>query len=313
MSADVSWSFTAKDKCENNKGGNGLLTCALIFSHWEILQGAGVADPNWKCYDKSFSVKNFTTVKGDEIIFVAIYKYPPDSGTCVAEGTMITLADGSQKAVESLTGDELLLVWNHRTGTFDAAPITFVQSNALSMYELIHLYFSDGTEIKVSYEHAFWDFNLNRYVMIRNGEAEQYIGHWFNKQITDANGNMTWTKVQLISVEVYTEYLRVYSPVTFAHLNFYVNGLLSMPGDTEGLINIFEMDADTLQYNQDAMTADIELYGLFEYADFADMIPEEIFEAFQVQYLSISLGKGLITWDRIEYLIGEFAAYWDAI
>ena len=46
--------------------------------------------------------------------------------SCVAEGTMITLADGSQIAVENLTGNELLLVWNLFTGTFDIAPILFI-------------------------------------------------------------------------------------------------------------------------------------------------------------------------------------------
>ena len=51
---------------------------------------------------------------------------------------------------------------------------------------------------------------------------------------------MTWTKVQLINVEVKKEITTAYSPVTYGHLCYYVNGMLSMPGATEGLINIFE-------------------------------------------------------------------------
>ena len=229
---------------------------------------------------------------------------------CVAEGTLITLADGSQKPVESLTMDDMLLVWNHHTGNFDVATMVFNDSDPYDQYKIIHLYFSDGTEVKVVDEHAFWNATLNKYVFIRENESTQYIGDWFNKQTTDANGNMIWENVQLIDVQIYMEYTTTWSPVTFAHLNFYVNGMLSMPGATEGLINIFEVDSNTLQYNQVAFQEDIQTYGLFEYADFQELIPEVIFDAFQVQYMKVSLGKGLITWEGIEELIAYYSEFW---
>ena len=244
-------------------------------------------------------------------LYIHIY-YEEAQSSCVAEGTLITLADGSQEAVENLNGDELLLVWNHHTGAFDAAPIVFIHGDGIQdAYEIIQLSFSDNTDIKVIDEHAFWDFDLNRYVFIRENESAEYIGHWFNKQTTDINGELTWTMVQLVDVSIYTEITTAWSPVTFAHLNFYVNGLLSMPGDTQGLINIFEMDANTLQYDQTAFLDDITLYGTFEYADFAEMIPEEIFDAFQVQYLTVSLGKELISWVQIEMLIAQYADFFE--
>ena len=87
-------------------------------------------------------------------------------------------------------------------------------------------------------------------MFIRDGESTQYIGDWFNKQTTDEYGNMIWQNVQLVDVQIYTEQTTAWSPVTFSHLNFYVNGMLSMPGATEGLINIFEIDATSLQYEQ---------------------------------------------------------------
>jgi hypothetical protein len=230
--------------------------------------------------------------------------------SCVAEGTLITLADGSQVAVEDLTGEELLLVWNMSTGTFDTAPILFIDSDLYTQYEIIHLYFSDGTEVKVISEHGFWDIDLNEYVFLRS-DASQYIGHWFNKQTSDSNGNMIWTAVQLVDVEVYTEYTTAWSPVTFGHLCYYVNGMLSMPGATEGLINIFEVDAATMQYDTDSFTADIATYGLFTYEEFAEIIPipEIIFEAFNGQYLKVSIGKGLITMDGLIALIERYADF----
>lgn len=231
-------------------------------------------------------------------------------GKCITEGTLITLADGTQKAVEQLKGDEMLLVWNLQTGTFDAAPILFIDSDPADTYEVTHLYFSDGTEVKIIYEHAFWDFNLNQYVFLRN-DATQYIGHWFNKQITDENGQLTWTKVQLTDVVVKDEYTTSWSPVTFSHLCYYVNGMLSMPGATEGLINIFEVDAETMSYNQEALAADVEQYGLFTYEEFAEILPvsQEVFEAFNGQYLKVSIGKGLIDIETLAELIERYSEY----
>lgn len=230
--------------------------------------------------------------------------------SCIAEGTLITLADGSQVAVEDLTGNESLLVWNMFTGAFDVAPILFIDSDPYAEYEIIHLYFSDGTEVKVISEHAFWDFDLNKYIFLRN-DAAQYIGHRFNKQADDGNGNIIWTAVQLVDVDVYMEYTTAWSPVTFGHLCYYVNAMLSMPGATEGLINIFAVDAYTMQYNASSLAADIATYGLFTYEEFAAIfpIPEAIFEAFNGQYLKISIGKGLTDMESVIALLEEYNGY----
>lgn len=60
--------------------------------------------------------------------------------SCVATGTLITLADGSQVSVEQLTGDELLLVWDLFAGKFATAPILFIDSEADAVYlSLIHI------------------------------------------------------------------------------------------------------------------------------------------------------------------------------
>ncbi len=175
--------------------------------------------------------------------------------------------------------------------------------------------FYNGVQIICIEEYAFEDctfdnLNLNQYVFLRN-DAAQYIGHWFNKQITDENGQLTWTKVQLTDVVVKDEYTTSWSPVTFSHLCYYVNGMLSMPGATEGLINIFEVDAETMSYNQEALAADVEQYGLFTYEEFAEILPvsQEVFEAFNGQYLKVSIGKGLIDIETLAELIERYSEY----
>lgn len=251
-------------------------------------------------------------LKGEGIIypvytFFAVYEQNP---SCVAAGTMITLADGTQKRVELLTGDEMLLVWNMYTGEFDTAPILFIDHAPYLVYKIINLYFSDGTVVKVIDEHAFWDIDLNKYVFLRK-DAARYIGHWFNKQTTDENGKMTWRGVQLTNVVLTEEYTSAWSPVTYGHLCIYVNGMLSMPGATTGLINIFEVNGETMIVNQEQYLADIETYGLFTYEEFAQYydIPEYMFNAVNGQYLKVAMGKGLIDQDMLGYLIEHYADF----
>ena len=52
--------------------------------------------------------------------------------------------------------------------------------------------------------------------------------------------------------------------------------MLSMPGGISGLFNIFEVDAETLKYDEIAMQSDIEQFGLYTYDEFND-ISEKIF------------------------------------
>ncbi len=254
--------------------------------------------------ENSVKVKNLTAIEG-AVVYIKVVYHP----SCVAEGTLITLADGSQKAVENLDGSEMLLVWNLYTGTFDTAPILFIDHETSAIYTVINLYFSDDTIVKVISEHAFWDFNLNQYVFLRE-DADKYIGHWFNKQMENELG---WGKVQLVDVKITEEVTTTWSPVTYGHLCYYVNGMLSMPGATEGLINIFAVDSETLKIDNSLMQSDIEQYGLFTYEEFAKIapIPEEIFNAVSGQYLKVAIGKGLITIQGIQALVNRYSVFFE--
>lgn len=232
--------------------------------------------------------------------------------TCVAEGTLITLADGSRKPVENLSSDDSILVWNMFTGEFDSAPLLFLEPDPVANYEIIQLNFSDGTSVKIIDEHAFWDFNLQKYVFFRSNSIE-YVGHWFKKQDLDDNGNLLWSKVQLLSFDVYQETTSAWGPVTYGHLCLYVNGLLSMPGATDGLINIFEVDPTTLKYDETKMEQDIETYGLCSYEEFNAIveIPKEMFFAFNGQYIKVSIGKGFTDIDTLQKRIARYVSFFE--
>ena len=212
---------------------------------------------------------------------------------------MITLADGTQKAVEELTGEEELLVWNLETGSFDAAPVVFVDSDPEETYEIVTLSFSDGSSVDVIYEHGFFDVDLGQYLYL-DASASDYIGHRFAK--SGEPGNV----VILVDVEVHKMRTTAWSPVTFKHLCYYVNGVLSMPGGISGLFNIFDVDTDTMAYDPQAMAEDIARYGLLSYEDFEGIVSEEAFEAFNGQYLGIAIEKGMLSWEDIDYLAQRY-------
>ena len=104
-----------------------------------------------------------------------------------------------------------------------------------------------------------------------------------------------------------------YSPVTYGHLCYYVNGMLSMPGNTESFINIFEVDPNTMAYDEDSMLQDIATYGLYTYEEFSNIIPlpEIVFDAFNGQYLKVAIGKGITTLEEIQNLLNRYLSFFE--
>ena len=226
---------------------------------------------------------------------------------CITADTLITLANGTQVRVDSLTGNEELLVWNMETGMLDKAPIMFVDSDPECEYEIVHLYFSDGTDVKVIYEHGFWDYDLNKYVYLDSNAAE-YIGHTFAKQ----NGDKL-EKVQLVDVVIETEVTTAWSPVTAGHLCYFVNGMLSMPGGVGGLFNIFDVDPETMTYDYEQMEKDIATYGLYTYEELNALCPlsEDMFNMAGGAYLKISIAKGNLTEAELINMINRYSKFFE--
>jgi len=276
-----------------------------IFQGWCIadLNGERGYTADWTCVLTTPKIER----KGYTVRLYTVWT----QDACVATGSQITLADGTQKAVENLNGDESLLVWDLWTGKFSTAPILFMDSDSERVNKVINLSFSDGTTVKIITEHGFWDYDLNKYVYLHE-DASKYIGHYFAKQ-TKVGEASVLQKVQLTDVEITEEKTAAWSPVTFGHLCYFVNGMLSMPGATESFVNIFDVDITTMQYDEVQIKLDILKYGLFTYEEFAEIlpIPEVIFEAFGGQYLKVAIGKGLTTMDELAMLIQRYEKFFE--
>lgn len=230
------------------------------------------------------------------------YEFEKGSTSCVTGETLITLADGSQKRVDQLTGKEQLLVWNHETGKLDTAPIAYIVDHDQKEFEnqVITLTFSEGYTIDIIGEHVFYDVTLGKYIPL-DFNAIDYVDHEFVALIGDEVKT-----VRLEKVETIVRKTTVYEVVTYKHLTCFTNGILSTSAYLDPLLNNFDIDSQTLAYSQQAMQEDIETYGLYTYDDFEGLISEQAFELYNAKYLKIAIGKGYITWEDVLEMIDIF-------
>ena len=223
---------------------------------------------------------------------------------CVVEGTLVTLADGTKKPVEELTMDDMLLVFNHETGKYEAGNIWFVDTEEKKEYNIVNLEFSNGSTVRVVDTHGFFDLSINKYAFITEENYQEYIGHEFYS--TEWNGTeLECGSATLVNAYVTTEEVKVYSPITVYHFNYITEGMLSMPAmplDHHQITNIFAYD-DNLMYDAEQMQKDIETYGIFTYEEMADYISYEVYESTPVKYFKIAIAKGIITFEDLENII----------
>lgn len=202
------------------------------------------------------------------------------------------MADGTQKKVEDLRIGDKVLVFNHETGKLD---ISIVAANVHNGEEdryatIINLVFNNGQKTRISFEHGFFDIDLNEYVYINENNYLSMIGHRFYT----VDGSI----LTLSNAYITEENVKVYSPVTYKHLNIFSDNLLSIGGDLRGLFNIFELDED-MKVDVEKMNEDIEKYGLYTYDEWKEYLTYEQFVAFNAKYLKVSIGKGLVTKEEI--------------
>ena len=225
--------------------------------------------------------------------------------SCIAAGSQISLANGRVTAVENLKCGDEVLVFNHETGTFDTSAVTYIEHNGFNYFETVTLYFERGISVKVVGQHGFFDVYSREYIQISSENVDELVGHTFlNTEYS--GGEYKVDKVKLLDYKVQIEYLESYSFVTAKHLNHFVNGMLGMASEIdERLYNIFELD-ENFKYDEEKMAADIDKYGLYEYADLAEYIPYEMYRDYPIAYLKVVVGKGYMTYDEIVEYVPKF-------
>ena len=229
-----------------------------------------------------------------------MYASSEDAPGCFAEGTLITVKGGVKKPVEDLKAGDELLAFNHETGKFEYVPL-LVNVHALQpaeCYDVISLRFSDGNVLRIVDEHGLFDLDLNKYVYIDGKNAEEFIGHRF-VSVNCESGKIEKSVATLERVERTNELIKIYNPASVWHINLVANDMLTL---SAGMTNLFEY-GEGMKYDEEAMRADIERYGLYTYDDFKEYVSEEVFAAFPFKYYKPAVEKGLFTMEELLELI----------
>lgn len=139
-----------------------------------------------------------------------------NSEPCFAKGTLVTLADGSPKAIEDITYDDDLLVWDFDHGDYASSkPIWIKQAEQSQKFHL--LTFSDGSELQIVGHHHIFN------------KAAKCFTHTMHDDtpLGTTTINSKGEEITLVAQRVVEEPVVHYNIWTHYHLNMYANGVLT--------------------------------------------------------------------------------------
>ena len=258
--------------------------------------GQSTGEQTMRWYNAKASNGNVSTVQWQTFDSINGKK----SSVCVTADTLVTLADGTQKRVDQLTYEDQLLGWNVYEGEYQSSPVAYIIYHGDADYRVINLNFSDGTTIKIIGEHGFLDATTKQYVFIDEYNVDTFIGHQFVKE-----NNGMHKYVTLESYCVKEEHTGAYSIATLTCNNAITGSMITLTPvngfeDSERFFNITEF-GENMAFDQNALQADVEKYGLFTYEDLSAYLTEEEFAfvvAMNGHYCKIAIEKGLYTMEE---------------
>ena len=204
----------------------GVIIKGLTVGHTQTITGDynqgdntvswGQSGIDYELWDQVASVTAFVTdSRGYTFYTVVQDSWDVPHGPCLVEGTQVTMADGSHKAIEDIQHGELVRVWNFDLGEFsEAQPIWIKVAEETTGHNVYT--FSDGTKLRTVGHHVF------------NKEAGKFTKlKYKDTPIGTTTFNEKGEEVTLLSKERVTEPTRYYNVWTQYHLNLFADGILT--------------------------------------------------------------------------------------
>lgn len=135
---------------------------------------------------------------------------------CLVEGTKVKMTNGLLKAIEEISYDDSILVWNFDEGKFDSSkPVWIKIPQTASEYNLIT--FSDGSSVKTISQHRI--FNKEKGMFTYPMTDETPIG------TTTYNSKGEFVKV--VDKKVIKSEVKYYNVITDKHINLFADSILT--------------------------------------------------------------------------------------
>lgn len=132
---------------------------------------------------------------------------------CIVENTYITLHDFTQKYIQDITYDDLLLVWDFDNGKFSfSKPLWIKQEQEINEY--YSALFNDNTTFNFVNKHRIYNYEKGKFTNLFKSETMNTI--------TQEN-----KIINLLSVEKINKTVKYYNLITDYHMNFYANKILT--------------------------------------------------------------------------------------
>lgn len=142
--------------------------------------------------------------------------------TCLAKGTLITIANGIQKPVEQITYKDLLLVWNFETGSYDYQyPLAIIKGNNHTIKYRINL--EDSTYLEICGRHDIYDPVAHTFRVYGEGAINKVDQDYYVlKHLTDK----TYACYKITSIEILSEETTAYSIITGGTITAFANDIM---------------------------------------------------------------------------------------
>jgi len=220
----------------------------------------------------------------------------PDEVKCFAKGTIITMGDGTFKAIENINLGDEVLTFNHETSTYESQKV-YIDFEGEYKSTAFTLIFENNNRVSVVGEHDLFEKESLKYTTITDKNAKDFVGkHFFN-----VNENKYLKLNEVIYETTETSFYSIY---TTWNNNCVANGFLSVPDDVDFFLNFYEFNED-LSINHKQLEKDIETFGLFQYSEDATY-SYEIYDTLRFKYVLIIIGKGLFTWEGFQENLNYF-------
>lgn len=250
--------------------------------------------------NSTLKVYNMFSANTTASVYATYSKNSSGGGGCVVAGTTIKLSDGSQKAVENINVGDEVLVFDFKSQLFVYSPVILTVNHENAYYSTVALIFEDGTVLELVDSHVLFDVTLMSYVTIDETNVSNYIGD----QFLALGDNGLYKNVKLSNAEIGYEKLIPYTLITSYNYNCVTDGIVSA---TPTIPGIYELTSsyidDEMNFDYDALKADIELYGVYDYSCFAEYLSMEQYEALCAPYFKLAVEKGFTTFEEVYALM----------
>ena len=231
------------------------------------------------------------SVSGNISIDIQTTNSSGGTNPCLAEGTLVTLWDGSTKKIEDIKYNDLLKVWNHDLGAYGYEYAGWIEK-AGNTNQYTKITFSDGNELKIIGNHSLFSKTKNKYVNVNSSDLN--IGD----EVVNISDGINY--VYITNIEHIEENINYYHVISTRYFNLITNNILSTYEIYNNVSNFMDFDNNLKWQNTDIVRSDMYTYDDFLYLD------KYIYKVFRLEETKYLVNSGLVSLDQFGDLFDNY-------